>query len=125
VGEIEISSLYECDKCTTYDKKIKGCKRNRRSVVVFDCACVCGGRIKCPICGGIKRDNTIRVRRCPRAILKEHVSRIVPYFYRFINSDFMEYPDGRGMIYQPKKLVNAFDILTSIYQKEKKKNAKD
>jgi hypothetical protein len=31
----------------------------------------------------------------------------------------MEYPDGKGRYYQPKKLIYAFDILLTVYNREK------
>lgn len=115
-----LSSLFDCYKCSTIERKARGCKRNRRSVIVFDCDCICEGKEKCSICGGIKKGNTIRVRRCPRAILKEHVSRVVPYFYRFLYTQYTQYPDGRGMCFQPNKLIAALDILLVIYGREEK-----
>lgn len=110
---------YDCDKCGYDDRKRKGCEKNKRKHV-FDCDCICEGKVKCNICGGIKRDNTVRVKRCPRSILKEHVSRIVPYFYRYVASNYAQFPDGRGLIYQPKKLISAFDVLTIVHGREEK-----
>jgi hypothetical protein len=54
------------------------------------------------------------------------VSRIVPYFYHYIASGYIQYPDGKGLFYQPLKLIQAFEVLLFIYKREEKlKRKKD
>lgn len=110
--------VYDCKKCDSYQKKERGCKRNKRRSFL-EIECICKGAKKCEICGGQKKGNAIKVYRCPRvSLLDTSVSRIVPYFYHWLASDFMVFPDGRGRYYQPKKLLNAFDILLEIRNRE-------
>jgi hypothetical protein len=122
----KLSSVYDCKKCTAIEKKINGCKRNKRKPVL-EVECICNGANKCQYCGGIKKGNTLRTQRCPRAsLLDTSISRIVPYFYRWIVSNFVEFPDGLGMYYQPKKMLDAFDILLTVYNREEaEKNKKN
>lgn len=61
----------------------------------------------------------IRLSRCPRTVLRDRkVARIVPYFYRWKLTNGMEYPDGNGLLFQPKKLVNSFELLLAVYNRE-------
>lgn len=60
------------------------------------------------------------MHRCPRVILaNRNISRVAPFFMSWVNSGFQEYPDGRGRYYQPLVLLEAFEILLSVRNREK------
>ena len=106
---------YTCPICTTQEKKEQGCKRRRRDAILV-INCICEGKYKCAICKG---DNKIELHRCPRAILAEkQVSRVVPYFLNWINSEYREYPDGRGRYFQPIVMITAFNLLSLVRDRE-------
>lgn len=83
----------------------------------MDCY-VCGGNdLECNECKG---SNVIRINRCPRAIAdgSRWVYDLLPYFFDYFNGlqhGLNVWPDGRGRIFQPHKLVQAFDLLTAEY----------
>ena len=106
---------YTCSICTTQEKKEQGCKRRRRDAILV-INCICEGKQKCAICKG---SNKIELHRCPRVILAGHeIARVAPYFFNWINSEYREYPDGRGRYFQPSKMVEAFEILLSVRNRE-------
>jgi hypothetical protein len=75
----------------------------------------------CPLCGGNDEEcflcngkGEISMSRCPRAIAD---FRLLPFFQEYQNKG--TWPDGRGRLYQPVKLILAFDILRGYYQRAK------
>ena len=64
--------------------------------------------------------------RCPRALGNDDESSILPFFFDYRNSDYLAWPDGRGRLFQPSKLVQAFDVLLDHVnrkiEKESRKN---
>jgi hypothetical protein len=76
----------------------------------------------CPICGSkeekcmlCKGKGEIPVYRCPRSADLS----LLPFFYPYQNSGGLAWPDGRGRLYQPRKLIMAFDILMGHFQRHK------
>ena len=61
-----------------------------------------------------KGKGKIFVNQCPRSC---EDSSLLPYFIAYRNSNGLIWPDGRGRLYQPIKLVHAFDILTYYFSK--------
>ncbi len=47
--------------------------------------------------------------------------RIIKYYNHFQATEFREYPDGKGIYYQPIKLVNTFNMLRFYSNKYTKK----
>jgi hypothetical protein len=80
----------------------------------------CGGKnAECKHCGG---SNKIPMHQCPRAEAlvggRGNPSMLLPFFYEYFDRGV--WPDGRGRLFQPVKLVEAFEILNSRFQKYKK-----
>ena len=44
--------------------------------------------------------------------------RVMPYFYQWLRSDCRDYPDGRGRYYQTSVLIDAFDVLLTVHNRE-------
>jgi len=90
----------------------------------------CRGNInpECELCEGSGR---VTHSGCPRLAAREY-SYLLPYFQVWKISECRVWPDGRAMLYQPLKLIRAFDLLlwwyTNIEQKkveqEKRKHSK-
>lgn len=117
--------IFDCKKCESDQKKSRGCKKKKRRPII-EVDCICDGAKKCGICGGRKNGNAVKVYRCPHVSLFDiSVSRILPYFYHWIASEFMAFPDGKGRYYQPKKILSAFDILLSVKNRETLKERKE
>ena len=55
------------------------------------------------------------MQRCPRAVAKS--CALLPYFLEYKRSNYIAWPDGKGMYYQPIKLVQAFGILNYYFKK--------
>ena len=66
-----------------------------------------------------KGTNEIKLKRCPHTYLSADVRALVPYFFHFVAT--YQYPDGRGRLYQPVKMLNVFDAWFPIYQELTKK----
>ncbi len=74
---------------------------------------MCDGKNpECALCHG---KGEISVLRCPRALVTDAMSFILPYYYQYRKSGGVAWPDGRGRLFQPIKLVTAFDILDIHY----------
>jgi hypothetical protein len=105
------SSLYVCAECTKDEKKSRGCKRNRRKPT-GKIKCVCGRSKACNVCRG---SGEILLKKCIRALSKTITSSsTLPYFFHWKATGFMAYPDGRGRMYQPAKLLEAFSVCHSV-----------
>lgn len=57
----------------------------------------------------------VPVQRCPRAVNENYA--LLPYFYAYRASNNLQWPDGRGRLYQPRKLVFAFDVWSFYFNK--------
>jgi len=89
-----------------------GCVRpTKKPLWVIDECIHCNGNKDCKYCKG---KGKIMVHRCPRCIQD---SSLIPYFIAWKNSQYIAYPDGRGRIFQPRKLIQAFDILAYYWDK--------
>ena len=102
---------YKCDSCRAQKRQEdRGCKKESDRVVwkINEC-CLCGGKNeKCQLCEG---RNEVIMRRCPHALLDDNIQFVLPFFYSYRKSEGTAWPDGRGRLFQPIKLVMAFDVL--------------
>ena len=55
------------------------------------------------------------MHQCPRVAHRD--SYLLPYFLAYKNSNYLAWPDGKGRLYQPVKLVTAFDVLAFYFDK--------
>lgn len=101
--------------CDDAAKKRRGCIEPALKKVwnITECF-ICGGfDSECSICKG---SNTIPIFRCPRRLACEtNVSQLLPFFQRYL--DYGEFPDKRGLLYQPLKLVNTLNLILRYYRK--------
>ena len=107
--------IYNCKRCDKKRKRLLGCVRpfRRKKIWVIDECYFCGGENKkCEYCNG---KGHIIVQRCPRAVANN--CRLLPYFIEYKNSNYLAWPDGKGMYYQPFKLVRAFQLMTYYFNK--------
>jgi len=42
---------------------------------------------------------------------------LLPYFFHYVATGMTQFPDGRGMLFQPKRLRTAFLIMNAVYNK--------
>lgn len=114
------SAVYDCNLCSKAQQRQRGCiKPKKRSTGFFDC--ICGGKKdKCSICKG---SGSFKVYGCPRGILRSDysISRAISSFYYWVNSNYTQYPDGLPLYYQPLKMLDTFELLSTINQQQKKK----
>lgn len=109
------SVQYNCDNCGKEMKKNRGCKRNKRKAFLF-LNCICGTASKCSICNG---KGTFGLKCCPvRFSNNTAIDRFLPYFWNWIDTNAMSFPDGRGQIYQPSKLLEAFSICSKAHNQK-------
>jgi hypothetical protein len=112
--------IFSCE----FRQKYGICKKGCSVVVHWQADCFdCQGDIKhnCITCKG---SGHILYTECPRHLGNKY-ERLLPYFFSWRAGDFQQWPDGRGMIYQPIKLRAAYNILLWWYQtKEDKERAK-
>lgn len=112
---------WNCKACTKKDKKAWGCvkpinkKENPDGVWYIEFCLVCDGtNSKCKACKG---SNRTLVWRCPRG-LSGHASRLLPYFFDYYaalqSTRVPVWPDGRGRLYQPIALIEAFNLLRKV-----------
>jgi hypothetical protein len=107
-----LRKIYDCKKCKSGQNKKRGCVRPAKKPVWKIDECIhCDGDKNCIYCKG---KGKIMVHRCPRCIQD---SSLIPYFIAWKNSQYIAYPDGRGRLYQPKKLIQAFDVLGFYWDK--------
>jgi len=112
--------VFRCETCDARMKRLRGCVKpfKRKTVWTIDECIICGGKDKrCRYCKG---KGKISVQRCPRTAKEGYA--LLPYYYAYKNSNGLQYPDGRGRWYQPKKLVEAFDIWSFYFNKFEKDN---
>lgn len=115
--------MFQCERCDAKVKRFRGCIRpiKGRKVWQADGCFVCKGCDKeCVFCKG---ENRIVMNQCIKA-MKIDVT-LMPYFFAFMNSNCIAYPDGRGRLYQPVKLTQAFDIIGFYHQKITEKESKE
>lgn len=100
---------FDCGDCDKDDKKARGCKKNKRNVVIeLKCTCESG----CKTCNYTKK---IQYKRCPRALsLDQWMLIFMPYFWHWKATQYHRYPDGRARIYQPSKMLEALDVCSII-----------
>ena len=96
-----------------------GCVRPFKKKVIWtidECIFCEGQNKKCRYCKG---KGVIFVQRCPRAVAKN--CSLLPYFLEYKRSNCLAWPDGTGRLYQPIKLVIAYDILNYYFCKFEEK----
>jgi len=92
----------------------RSCRRNFGMDAVWytDYCFVCRGEDpKCKVCRG---SNALPVFRCPRALAQE-AQTLLPYFFDWRESHRVMWPDGRGRLFQPVKLTQAFAMLDDMF----------
>ena len=107
--------VFNCKNCDKKQKIRRGCKQpfKHKTVWVIDECIFCGGKNKqCIYCMG---KGKIPVRCCPR--IASSGFGLLPYFYAYRNSNGLAWPDGLGRLYQPLKLVDAFDLWSFYFNK--------
>lgn len=114
-----MSQVYNCKACDNKLKKQRGCIRpfKKKIIWVIDDCFICNGLDKkCYLCKGT---NKIPMHRCPRKIIPNR--RVLKYFNYFQATEYKEYPDKRGLYYQPLRLVYVFNTLRYYNDKFTKK----
>ena len=53
------------------------------------------------------------MHRCPASYVTGEAQKLVAYFYDY--KDGRGFPDGRARMYQPVKLIRAFNVLAVLY----------
>ena len=122
----DFEAIYDCELCRGNRKRRTrlGCrKRRRESIAEYECP-ICEG--KNDDCRYHKPNERIEFHRCPKTYITRDAARLVPYFFDWIrNPQSFAWPDGRGRIYQPVKLVKSFEILLRYYIELKPKEDPD
>jgi hypothetical protein len=102
--------LFDCETCGDDQKEKRGCGVDVDHVTQ-NIGCVCGGSKNCKLCEG---SGQIELSRCPASFGSSALS-MLPYFFAW--RDTKTYPDGQALYFQPVKLIEAINILNSIYGK--------
>jgi len=103
--------LFNCGNCSDEDKKYKGCDYDL-DFAVMSPGCYCDGDNNCDICEG---KGFFELRRCPaRVNRKEIVRKLLPFFYHWKATSYVEYPDGGCRLDQPAGLLEAFSLLCNV-----------
>jgi hypothetical protein len=103
---------YVCGPCKlTKRQEGRGCTGSiDRELWKIEYCPVCGGEDEeCFLCNG---KGEISMSRCPRATAD---FRLLPFFKDYQRLE--TWPDGRGRLFQPVKLILAFDILRGYYRR--------
>jgi hypothetical protein len=67
------------------------------------------------VCGG---SGKFLIKQCPRRVLYDcEVNRFIGYFWHWKETEYAQYPDGRGKIYQPMKMIEALNLCGSVSSK--------
>ncbi len=126
--------IFNCQSCSSAEKETRGCLSPTEKFSWEIDPCVsCGGKgffiapnrideVECEVCKG---SGVISVNRCPRAIITES-KYLIPFFidyYGGLEHGLTIYPDGKGRFYQPIKLLQAFNLMTSEYTAIKKRES--
>jgi hypothetical protein len=106
--------LFTCGMCGSGDKDMRGC-RHAKSMPILNIPCICkGSDSKCDICGG---QGTFPVYRCPHRELEQSgITFVLPLFYHWKNTGYMQYPDNRAILEQPILLREAFSVMLNVAQ---------
>jgi hypothetical protein len=119
VADTDTAKMFYCGTCA--EKRERGCVRPRRTpVIVFGCPACKGENKKCAYCKG---KNELKLHRCPRAICDANIRGLVPYFWHYANTN--QYPDGRGRLFQPVKMIAVFDLWMPVWTEARKKWMKE
>jgi hypothetical protein len=104
--------LFQCSLCGDNDKKMRGCKRNRRKPIL-NIPCTCKGTVQhCEVCGGT---GSFPLRRCPVKVMEEsNATYLLSLFYHWKNTGYNQYPDGGAIIDQPLVLREAFMLMQNV-----------
>lgn len=105
----------------TEDQKIRyGCFKDHEETVWKHEFCpYCLGRSEnCFYCNG---EDEIVFYRCVRKSVGK-MSRLIRYYLEY--RKYGVYPDGRGRLFQPIKLLNLFDILENLFNRQEENEIK-
>jgi len=104
--------LFRCSLCGSNDKKVRGCKRNRRKPILnIPCTCQ-GGVSHCEVCKGT---GSFPLYRCPVKVMEQsNVTYLLSLFYHWKNTGYNQYPDGGSIIDQPLALREAFMTMQNV-----------
>jgi len=113
----DFALIYNCRSCGA-ERESRGCAGpltdGSRVWEIGFCLRCDGDDNTCTICGGA---NKTPVPRCPRAA-QDRDALLLPYFFDYygaiVRGGAGTWPDGRGRLYQPLKLVRAFEILVKV-----------
>jgi hypothetical protein len=101
-------ATYSCKNCEE-----ENCQKLSVTALPFKCICkINESEDDCEICNGIG-SFTSDTSACPHFSITSDIKRLLPLFYRYLKTD--EYPDKRGIIDQNVKLIECFDIMSSLY----------
>ena len=115
------NKMFNCGICKYKDTS--DCENNvdLDSPLKIECLLCHGNDNKCSVCQGT---GVIILNKCPvKIFLIDYVNRFIPYFFEWKNRG--EYPDARGRIFQPTKLINAFGICNMVVMEREEKEAKN
>lgn len=113
-----LSKIFDCQYCDSRTKNKRGCFRKKR-IPVIEIDCVCENDRKCNICKG---NGTFKLFVCPQTVFSDsNIRRTISFFYHYVATEFREYPNGKGLLYQPIKLLESFNLLSGLYQSFKEK----
>jgi len=111
--------IFQCDLY----RQFKRCPVDCKQEIQWSSDCYnCQGEINpdCEFCNGSGRINHAG---CPRHSARKY-ERLLPYFFVWRGGNFQVWPDGKGMVYQPIKLRNVFNLLLWWYQSKEEKERK-
>lgn len=104
------ADLFLCQRCHVEKKEnARGCLspiKNRLWGIPYCPFCFGNKEIECHECNG---NNEIAMYRCPRTLAD---SKLLPFFFVYRNSNNMIWPNGKGRLFQTRKLIEAFDRMT-------------
>lgn len=120
------SKIFSCQGCDKLLRKIRACKKSRKRGNIEELPtglkCICSNNPKCNICGG---SGSIAVLQCPaKSQLTQEAIQTLPYFFHWKNTDFLHYPDGAGRLFQPVKMLEAFDVIAGVVARKEKEQLK-
>ena len=116
------STIFNCNNCTQKDKKRYGCKaeKKHKKVWVHEGCPVCKGKnTKCEYCNG---NNYIEFKRCVHKSVSDF-TKILPFYIEYFK--YGVFPDRKGRIFQPIKLLESFTILDNVFDTFIRKQEKE
>ena len=107
--------IFNCELCKFQGSQERNGCRKEKTEKVLDFDCICDGQKRCRICKG---KGTFPLYRCPVVMANDQaVNLILPFFFHWKATNYMMFPDNKGRIYQPVKMLEAFTLLSFISNK--------